>query len=108
MRVEVTTSRTSPWPSSSKESQGAYVVLGVLSVETEAVSELNAEVPVARLRGDAEADGELLPPLVDAKITELSDSRFALTGMEIRGASRFAQAWYCEVRVTHADVSPVL
>jgi hypothetical protein len=42
---------------------------------------------------------KLLAPLVDAKLTELSDDTFALTGVEMRGAARFAQAWYCKVHV---------
>jgi hypothetical protein len=77
-----------------------HFTLGELTVESERVAELGAQVVVARLKaGGATESADLLPPLVDAKVTELSDETFALTGVEVRGASRFTQAWFCTVHV---------
>ena len=99
MRVQVMTMRLNGVLLSDTDSQ-RNVTLGELTVESEQVAELQAQVAVARLRtGGTKEPGDLLPPLVDAKVTELSDETFALTGVEVRGASRFTQAWYCTVHV---------
>jgi hypothetical protein len=104
MRVQVTTMRLNGRFLSETDSQQQNTTSGELTVESELVAELEAQVTVARLR--TADSGELLPPLVDARVTELSDDTFALTGVEVRGAVRFAQAWYCKVHawkpVSHA------
>jgi hypothetical protein len=100
MRVQVTTMRHNGRLLSESDAGRQNTASGELTIESELVSELAAQVTVARLRTDGKvASGELLSPLVDAKLTELSDDTFALTGVEVRGASRFAQAWYCKVHV---------
>jgi hypothetical protein len=99
MRVRVVTMRLNGRLVSETDSRQHFAV-GELTVESELVAELGAQVAVARLKvGGTTGLGELLPALVDAKVTELSDETFALTGVEVRGASRFTQAWYCTVHV---------
>jgi hypothetical protein len=96
MRVHVTTLRVNGQPVSSDDADRP-TTLGELTIESESDSALGTPVTVARLRGQSVDPKELLAPLIDAKLTELSDDTFALTGVEVRGASRFAQAWYCKV-----------
>jgi hypothetical protein len=99
MRVQVTPMRLNGRLLTEIDSR-RNVTLGELTVESELVAELGAQVAVARLKaGGTTKPEDLLPPLVDAKVTELSDETFALTGVEVRGASRFTQAWYCTVYV---------
>jgi hypothetical protein len=87
-------------PLSDGNSDQQTTTSGELTIESELVGELAAQVTVARLRADgATKSDNLLTPLMDAKLTELSDDTFALTGVEVRGAARFAQAWYCKVHV---------
>ncbi|CAB3805844.1 hypothetical protein [Pararobbsia alpina] len=100
MRVQVTTMRLNGQPLSARNSDQQTAISGELTIEAELVGELATQVTVARLRpGGTTKSDELLAPLVDAKLTELSDDSFALTGVEVRGAARFAQAWYCKVHV---------
>jgi hypothetical protein len=98
MRVQVTTMRINGQPLPTNDPELQATRSGELTIESELVGELETQVTVARLRthGMAKSD-ELLAPLVDAKLTELSEDTFALTGVEVRGASKFAQAWYCKV-----------
>ncbi|CAB3807023.1 hypothetical protein [Pararobbsia alpina] len=100
MRVKVTTMRLNGQPLSDGNSDQQTTTSGELTIESELGGELATHVTVARLRAHGTTTpGELLAPLMDAKLTELSDDTFALTGVEVRGAARFAQAWYCKVHV---------
>ena len=104
MRVEVTTFRSLSGGTGDGKTQ---VSVGVLGIDEEFVQELDARVPVARLTSEDARGPNLLQPLVDVNITELSDSRFVLTGTEIRGASRFAQGWSCHVLFPHDEVGGI-
>lgn len=97
MRVEVTTFRSLSGRTAAATEDKTPVSVGILGIDEEFVQELDARVPVARLAPEGARGRNLLPPLVDVNITELSDSRFVLTGTEIRGASRFAHGWSCYV-----------
>jgi hypothetical protein len=106
MRVDVVTMRLNGNVVSESDSERRAATSGELTIESERLGPLGARVTVARLRSDGTTQaGELLPPLVDAKLTELADDTFALTGVEVRGTARFAQAWYCKVHLL-AQVVP--
>ncbi|CAB3797140.1 hypothetical protein [Pararobbsia alpina] len=108
MRVQVTTMRLNGQPLTDDNSDQQTTTSGELTIDSELVGELAAQVTVARLKADGTTQSdELLTPLVDAKLTELSDDTFALTGIEVRGVARFAQAWYCKVHVWKPVVSSV-
>jgi hypothetical protein len=98
MRVDVITMRLNGDVVLESDSERRAPTSGELTIEPEHVGGPGAQVTVARLRTDGTTRAhELLPPLVEAKFTELEDDTFALTGVEVRGASRLAQAWYCKI-----------
>ena len=85
MRIQVTTMRINGQPLPHDPTQQAPT-FGELTTESEFGSGLATQVTVARLRARGTADSdELLSPLVDAKLTDLSEDTFALTGSRSEG-----------------------
>ncbi|CAB3802927.1 hypothetical protein [Pararobbsia alpina] len=100
MRVDVITMRLSGGAVPKTDAGPRATTAGELAIDTEEIAGLGAQVTVARLRTDGTTQAcELLPALMDAKLTELADDTFVLTGVELQGPSRFAQAWYCKVHL---------